>query len=214
VTSDLLHDAMQANLTPLPRPRRLVSRLERVYTTVGSGLAMRHHLDRYDEITSGPPAHGIEDDDLRSIASFLLTAAEGRWRRLARSLPHLWRRGGREHRRLTGMLLANLPNDALGEDRWTVLSSLLQSDVGLAAVAEAAEEVRRAAEGPSDEWLDAMAAQSHLWHRYAAVIAMTGDPAKASEDLVRLVRLADGATPMFERLRERWMERHLDSRQG
>jgi len=214
VTSEALHEAMQAHLSRLPRPRRLPSRLESVYATAGSGLAMRHHLDRYDEVSSGPSAHGIDDEDLRAIASFLLTSAEGRWRRLARSLPHLWRRGGREHRRLTGMLLANLPEEVLGDDRWTVFTSLLQTDVGLSPVADAAEELRRAADGPSDAWLEAMAAQSTLWTRYAAVIVMTGDPTKASDVSVGLVQRAEGATPMFDRLRERWMERHLDAQRS
>jgi len=31
---------------------------------------------------------------------------------------------------------------------------------------------------------------------------------------VGLVHRAEGATPMFDRLRERWMERHLDAQRA
>lgn len=213
MSEDPLHAALERHLPHLPRPGRLGARLERVYAIAGSGLAVRHHLDRYDELGQGPSAHGVDDDDLRRIASYLLTKADGRWRRLARGLPHLWKRGGREHRRLTGMLLANLPEEALGDGRWTVFCSLLQHDVGLSAVADAAEEIRRATgRGPDEAWLEAMAAQSELWHRYAAIIVMTGPPEEASASKADLVAAVAGASPMFTRLRERWMQRHLDAR--
>ena len=49
--------------------------------------------------------------------------------------------------------------------------------MGLAPVVDAAEEIRRATgRGPNEAWLLAMAAQAPLWHRYAAVIVMTGPP--------------------------------------
>ena len=111
--------------------------MERVYDGMGDRLAMRHHLDRYDELTGGPSARGLDDEVLRRMASYLLSLADGRWRRLAKSIPALWKRGGREHRKLAGMLLANLPEEALGDQRWTVFSTLLQDDVGLAPVVDA-----------------------------------------------------------------------------
>ena len=187
--------------------------MERVYDGMGDRLAMRHHLDRYDELSGGPSARGLDDEVLRRMASYLLSLAEGKWRRLAKSIPPLWKRGGREHRKLAGMLLANLPEEALGDQRWTVFSTLLQDDVGLAPVVDAAEEIRRATgEGPSEAWLLAMAAQAPLWHRYAAVIAMTGPPAQVGPAVHDLVASVDAPSRMFERLRERWLERHVDAR--
>ena len=51
--------------------------MERVYDGMGDRLAMRHHLDRYDELSEGPPAHGLDDEVLRRMASYLLSLAEG-----------------------------------------------------------------------------------------------------------------------------------------
>ena len=110
------------------------------------------------------------------------------------------------------MLLANLPEDALGDQRWTVFSTLLQHDVGLAPVVDAAEEIRRATgRGPNEAWLLAMAAQAPLWHRYAAVIVMTGPPEDVGPAVHDMVASVDAPSRMFERLRERWLERHVDA---
>jgi hypothetical protein len=213
VSQDPVDEALKRHLPALPRPKGLPKRLERVYDSMGDRLAMRHHLDRYDEVSGGPSARGIDDELLRRMASYLLSLAEGRWRRLAKSIPALWKRGGREHRKIAGMLVANLPEEALGDQRWTVFSMLLQDDVGLAPVVDAAEEIRRATgEGPSEAWLLAMAAQAPLWHRYAAVIAMTGPPEEAGASVHDLVASVDAPSRMFERLRERWLERHVDAR--
>ena len=161
MSQDPLDEALKRHLPALPRPKALPKRLERVYDGMGDRLAMRHHLDRYDEVSGGPSARGIDDELLRRMASYLLSLAEGRWRRLAKSIPALWKRGGREHRKIAGMLVANLPEEALGDERWTVFSMLLQNDVGLAPVVDAAEEIRRASgQGPSEAWLLAMAAQA------------------------------------------------------
>ena len=213
MSQDPVDEALKRHLPALPRPKSLPKRLERVYDGMGDRLAMRHHLDRYDEVSGGPSARGIDDELLRRMASYLLSLAEGRWRRLAKSIPALWKRGGREHRKIAGMLVANLPEEALGDQRWTVFSMLLQDDVGLAPVVDAAEEIRRATGGgPSDAWLLAMAAQAPLWHRYAAVIAMTGPPEEAGVGVHDLVASVDAPSRMFERLRERWLERHVDAR--
>ena len=213
MSQDPLDEALKRHLPALPRPKALPKRLERVYDGMGDRLAMRHHLDRYDEVSGGPSARGIDAELLRRMASYLLSLAEGRWRRLAKSIPALWKRGGREHRKIAGMLVANLPEEALGDERWTVFSMLLQNDVGLAPVVDAAEEIRRASgQGPSEAWLLAMAAQAPLWHRYAAVIAMTGPPEEAGAAVHDLVASVDAPSRMFERLRERWLERHVDAR--
>ena len=212
MSQDPVDEALRRHLPKLPRPRALPKRMERVYDGMGDRLAMRHHLDRYDELSEGPPAHGLDDEVLRRMASYLLSLAEGRWRRLAKSIPALWKRGGREHRKLAGMLLANLPEDALGDQRWTVFSTLLQHDVGLAPVVDAAEEIRRATgTGPNEAWLLAMAAQAPLWHRYAAVIVMTGPPEDVGPAVHDMVASVDAPSRMFERLRERWLERHVDA---
>ena len=120
-----------------------------------------------------------------------------------------WRSRAQE---IGGHAACNLPEDALGDQRWTVFSTLLQDDVGLAPVVEAAEEIRRATgEGPSESWLLAMAAHAPLWHRNAAVTAMTGPPEEVGPAVHDVVASVDAPSRMFERLRERWLERHVDA---
>ena len=65
-------------------------------------------------------------------------------RKLAKLIPALWKRHGREDLSVAGMLLANLDSDALGQDAWMAFIHLLQRKEALMVVLEVAEELVRA----------------------------------------------------------------------
>ena len=64
---------------------------------------------------------------MRTIASWLLTQYEPRPRKLAKLIPALWKRHGREDLKLVGLLLANLSVEDIGEDPWIAHNSLFGS---------------------------------------------------------------------------------------
>ena len=80
--------------------------------------------------------------DLRQITSWMITHAP-KQRTLARLIPALWKRHGREDVSVAGMLLANIEPNVLGQDPWMAFIHLLQRREPLLVVLEVAEELVR-----------------------------------------------------------------------
>ena len=107
--------------------------------------------------------------DLRQIASWMLTHAP-RKRPLAKLIPALWKRHGREDLSMAGLLLANLDANDIGQDPWMAFIHLLQRQEPLMVVLEVAEELVRGGHAvPDDAWLEAAAQQSPQWHQYCVL---------------------------------------------
>lgn len=123
-------------------------------------------------------------------------------RLLAKMIPALWKRHGREDLSMAGLLLANLSPEELGEDPWMAFIHLLQRREALMVVLEVAEEITRAGHSaPTDEWLLAAAEQSEHWHQYCVLfLSLRKDSIGACE---QLVRTAPAGGEMYERIRSR-----------
>jgi hypothetical protein len=142
---------------------------------------------------------------MRTIASWLLTYGKDKPRRLAKLIPALWRRHGREDLKLAGLLLANLSTEELGEDPWMALIHLFGSQEPMEIILEIAEEMNRSGHSvPDDEWLVAMAQQSPLWHQIAMLFISVR---KENVSLLRdLVASAPGGGELFERIRNKLLQ--------
>ena len=70
--------------------------------------------------------------------------ARPRKRPLAKLIPALWKRHGREDLSMAGLLLANLDASDIGQDPWMAFIHLLQRQEPLMVVLEVAEELVRA----------------------------------------------------------------------
>ena len=142
--------------------------------------------------------------DLRQLTSWVLTNADSK-RSIAKLIPALWRRHGREDVLVAGMFLANLDEDALGQPPWMAFIHLLQRKEPLLVVLEVAEELVRAGHPvPDDAWLDAAAAQSPQWHQYCVLFLSLRSP--RSLTLHRLVETAPPGGAIFERIRQRLIQ--------
>lgn len=141
--------------------------------------------------------------DLRQIASWMITHAP-KQRVLARVIPALWKRHGREDVSVAGMLLANLDPKALGQDPWMAFIHLLQRKEPLLVVLEVAEELVRAGHPvPDDGWLSAAAEQSGHWHQYCVLFLSLRRNLGACRPLVEH---APKGGETFERIRQRLLE--------
>ena len=137
--------------------------------------------------------------DLRQLSSWMLTAIPKR-RLLAKMIPALWKRHGREDLSMAGLLLANLSPEDLGEDPWMAFIHLLQRQEALMVVLEVAEEITRAGHpAPSDEWLIAAADQSDHWHQYCVLFLSLRKGSVGSCE--QLIKTAPAGGEMFERIR-------------
>jgi len=141
--------------------------------------------------------------DLRHIASWMITHAP-RQRTLAKAVPALWKRHGREDVSVAGLLLANLDPAELGQDPWMAFIHLLQRKEPLLVVLEVAEELVRAGHRvPDDAWLEAAAGQSSHWHQYCVLFLSLRRSEVRCQDLIRQ---APKGGEMFERIRSRLLE--------
>ncbi|MAL19807.1 MAG: hypothetical protein QGI14_00815 [Candidatus Poseidonia sp.] len=141
--------------------------------------------------------------DLRHIASWMITRAP-RQRTLARTIPALWKRHGREDVSVAGLLLANLDPAELGQDPWMAFIHLLQRKEPLLVVLEVAEELVRGGHSvPDDAWLRAAAGQSPHWHQYCVLFLSLRRTEVTCRDLVEQ---APQGGEMFERIRSRLLQ--------
>jgi hypothetical protein len=190
-------------------PRQLSSRrktlkfLKRAYEACVSDMLNKPRTDLTAEHNVFSFHHGTPLPDLRLITSWMLTRA-GNQRSLARLIPALWKRHGREDLTVAGMLLANLDDHALGQDGWMAFIHLLQRREPLMVVLEVAEEMVRGGRAvPDDVWMNAAAQQSPNWHQYCVLFLSLRKEGGIPE---RLVSEAPNGGEMFERIRARLLE--------
>ena len=196
----------QSTSKVLKSNRRCLKFLSDAYAAGTPGMITRPRADITADHGGFSAHYGCPDPEMRTIASWLLTYGKDKPRRLAKLIPALWRRHAREDLKVTGLLLANLSKEELGEDPWMALIHLFGSQEPMEIILEIAEEMKRSGHPvPDDSWLIAMAQQSALWHQIAMLfISVRGKTSPALRDLVIS---APGGGELFERIRNRLIER-------
>ncbi len=158
-------------------------------------------MDVFDEQKHYAFHYGVPTNELRRVASWTLTECKGHEKRIAKCIPHLWKRKGREDCLLAGLFLANLPQEALQENVWMAFIHLLQHVEPIEMVLEVSAEIKRGGHQlPEGPWFHAMAEQSQLWHQYAVLILSQKQPIPL--DCHNLVKDAPPGGELFERIRE------------
>ena len=185
--------------------RRCLKFLNDAYAAGNPGMITRPRADITADHGGFSAHYGCPDPEMRTIASWLLTYGKDKPRRLAKLIPALWRRHGREDLKLAGLLLATLSTEELGEDPWMALIHLFGSQEPMEIILEIAEEMNRSGHSvPDDEWLVAMAQQSPLWHQIAMLFISVR---KENVSLLRdLVASAPGGGELFERIRNKLLQ--------
>ena len=135
-------------------PRKLAKVVRAAYPIGVPALIMKSSTDRFGEAAGYSFHLGTPDENLRRIASWLLTNAGGEQKVLVKLVSRLWKRHGREDIALSALLLANLDHISLGTDSWTMLASNISRKEPAEALLLTIEEVLRAGKSiPSDELL-------------------------------------------------------------
>ena len=148
---------------------------------------------------------GTPDPEMRRIASWMLTNEDDRLK-IAKFIPKIWKRGGREDMKLVGLLLANMSNEELGENAWTILLQLIQDRVSIEVFLETAEEFLRGGRTiPDDAWIRDAAMQSTVWAQLM-VLLLSLDEERAETHATLLNETPKGGE-LFERIRQRLLQR-------
>ncbi len=141
--------------------------------------------------------------DLRQIASWMITHAP-KQRVLARTIPALWKRHGREDVSIAACSWLTLGLKSSAKTLGMAFIHLLQRKEPLLVVLEVAEELVRAGHAvPDDAWLSAAAEQSNHWHQYCVLFLSLRQDLGSCRPLVE--RAPKGGET-FERIRQRLLE--------
>ena len=148
---------------------------------------------------------GTPDPEMRRIASWMLTHENNRTT-IAKFIPKIWKRGGREDLKLVGLLLANMSDEELGENGWTVFLQLVQDRVSVEVFLETAEEfLRGGRELPDDAWIRDAAAQSKTWAQLMILLLSLDEKRTANHE--NLLKETPNGGELLERIRHRLIQR-------
>lgn len=189
---------------PKRRSKRLAM-LREAYTYGVPGIITKSMTDRLAQSGHYTFHVGTPDPEMRRIASWMLTHEENRTT-IAKFIPKIWKRGGREDFKLAGLLLANMSDEELGENGWTIFLQLVQERVSVEVFLETAEEfLRGGRELPDDAWIRDAAAQSQTWAQLMILLLSLDEKRTANHE--DLLRDTAGGGELFERIRQRLIQR-------
>ena len=188
---------------PKRRSKRL-SFLRQAYTYGVPGMITKSMTDRLASSGHYTFHIGTPDPEMRRIASWMLTNEDDRLK-IAKFIPKIWKRGGREDMNLVGLLLANMSNEELGENAWTILLQLIQDRVSIEVFLEMAEEFLRGGRTiPDDAWIRDAAMQSTVWAQLM-ILLLSLDEERAKQHATILNETPKGGE-LFERIRQRLLQ--------
>ena len=189
---------------PKRRNKRLAM-LREAYTYGVPGMITKSMTDRLAQSGHYTFHIGTPDPEMRRIASWMLTHENNRTT-IAKFIPKIWKRGGREDLKLVGLLLANMSDEELGENGWTVFLQLVQERVSVEVFLETAEEfLRGGRELPDDAWIRDAAAQSQTWSQLMILLLSLDEKRTANHE--NLLKETARGGELFERIRQRLIQR-------
>ena len=191
---------------PKRRNKRLAM-LREAYTYGVPGMITKSMTDRLAQSGHYTFHIGTPDPEMRRIASWMLTHENNRTT-IAKFIPKIWKRGGREDLKLVGLLLANMSDEELGENGWTVFLQLVQDRVSVEVFLETAEEfLRGGRELPDDAWIRDAAAQSKTWAQLMILLLSLDEKRTANHE--NLLKETPNGGELLERIRHRLIQRLL-----
>ena len=189
---------------PKRRNKRLAM-LREAYTYGVPGMITKSMTDRLAQSGHYTFHIGTPDPEMRRIASWMLTHENNRTT-IAKFIPKIWKRGGREDFKLVGLLLANMSDEELGENGWTVFLQLVQERVSVEVFLETAEEfLRGGRELPDDAWIRDAADQSQTWAQLMILLLSLDEKRTVNHE--NLLKETPNGGELLERIRQRLIQR-------
>lgn len=189
---------------PKRRNKRLAM-LREAYTYGVPGMITKSMTDRLAQSGHYTFHIGTPDPEMRRIASWMLTHENNRTT-IAKFIPKIWKRGGREDLKLVGLLLANMSDEELGENGWTIFLQLVQERVSVEVFLETAEEfLRGGRELPNDAWIRDAAAQSQTWAQLMILLLSLDEQRSTNHET--LLKQTPRGGELLERIRHRLIQR-------
>ncbi len=148
-------------------PRKLTIIVRAAYPIGVPALILKSSTDRLGAAAGYSFHLGTPDENLRRIASWLITSAGNSQENLLKMVKHLWKRHGREDVALAALLLANIDHSRLGTDPWGELAKNISKKEPAEALLLSIEELLRAGKPLPDDsiinkWCRSRVVDGHL----------------------------------------------------
>ena len=148
-------------------PRKLTKIVRTAYPIGVPALILKSSTDRLGEAAGYSFHLGTPDENLRRIASWLITSAGNSQENLLKMVKRLWKRHGREDVALAALLLANIDHRHLGTNPWSELAKNISKKEPAEALLLSIEELLRAGRPLPDnsiinEWCRSRVVDGHL----------------------------------------------------
>lgn len=199
-------DVYLGDVEHLPkRKKKTLKLLREAYTYGVPGIITKSMTDRLAYSGQYTFHIGTPDPEMRRLASWMLTIEPNR-KKIARLIPKIWKRHGREDLKLVGLLLANMSDEELDEDGWTILLQLIQDKIAVESFLEISEELVRGGRTlPNDSWIIEASQQSKTWWQLMVLLLSIDENRSLNHQ--DLIKSAPKGGELFERIRNRLLER-------
>ena len=157
--------------TRIKKTKKLLNILREAYTCGVPAMIAKSLTDRLKDAGSYKFYLGTPPNELRLIASFLLTKYNTSPSIIIDLLPALWKRHGREDAILYGIILANINPELLGKNIWLFFSDCLRNKEPADDMLSVCEELIRANHlFPSLDELDLLYKKGVIYHQLVLFI--------------------------------------------
>tara|TARA_B100000287_G_scaffold367800_1_gene363731 strand:- start:333 stop:983 length:651 start_codon:yes stop_codon:yes gene_type:complete len=164
----LLDDFLEMQTRGSHKSHKKLAKLVREAYPIGvPAMIMKSSTDRLGS-SAGYSFHlGTPDDQLRRVASWILTMTVDNQIVVHKLISTLWKRHGREDVALAALLLANLDHENIGTDPWVTLKSCINDVEPAEALLLSIEELSRSGRPLPNkevffEWCKGRLVESHL----------------------------------------------------
>lgn len=190
----------------IKKTKDLLLILREAYTCGVPAMITKSLTDRLKEAGSYEFYLGTPPQELRIIASFLLTQYNKTPTIVVNLLPALWRRHGREDAVLYGIILANINHKLLDDNVWLFFANSLRRQEPADDILSVCEELFRARhQSPPEEILDFLCDKGIIFYHLVLFILFQKFRNKItlSHNELKIVEGCPGENDLINRLKNR-----------
>ena len=192
------------NWKSIKKSRDLLPLLREAYTCGVPAMIAKSLTDRLKDAGKYNFYLGTPPQELRIIASFLLTQFNKSPHLIIGLLPALWKRHGREDAILYGIILANINSQLLSENIWVFFANSLRKQEPADDMLSVCEELVRAKHFfPKMEILNNLVTRGIIFHQLVLFILFQKSRLnlKLSKEELKLVETCPGTKDLIIRLK-------------
>ena len=189
--------------------KKLLKILREAYTCGVPALIAKSLTDRLKDAGEYDFYLGTPPQELRLIASYLMTEFNDEPQIIIKLLPSLWKRHGREDALLYGIILANINSDLLSENIWKFFANSLRNKEPADDIISVCEELVKAKHKfPTIEILIEFYERGGVFQQYILFILFQKHKRnlKLKDNEIGLIKKCPSPTDLSNRIKSRMID--------